>query len=112
MMNHSDGLQDIDAEVKGKETDFAERLRTLVAIAPSKSAFARMIGISPITLWTYLGPKHSSPSLPIIRKIATRLGIDPNWLAFGRGPAPNVAKIAGQIAERLAAERQGSERVA
>jgi hypothetical protein len=33
----------------------------------------------------------------MIRKIAARLDIDPNWLAFGRGRAPTLRKWHGGL---------------
>jgi len=69
---------------------FGQRLRD--AIFPEKpTAFANRIGVNQPTLFKYLKPPPNfSPSLEIIARIAKGAGCSIDYLATGRGDAPQV----------------------
>lgn len=65
-----------------------ERMETLVneLFKGNKAAFARAIGTDGATLSNYLGSKRrSKPSVDLIARIVTALGVDARWLLTGEG---------------------------
>lgn len=52
----------------------------------NKAAFSKAIGIDPATMSSYIGNKRrSKPSVDMVSKIVTTLGIDARWLLTGEG---------------------------
>lgn len=52
----------------------------------NKAAFAKTIGLLPTGLSNYLGNKRrSKPSVDMIARIVTALGVDARWLLTGEG---------------------------
>lgn len=52
----------------------------------NKAAFAKTIGLLPTGLSNYLGSKRrSKPSVDMIARIVTALGVDARWLLTGEG---------------------------
>lgn len=52
----------------------------------NKAAFAKAIDVEPTTLSSYLGVKRrSKPSVDMIARIVTALGVDARWLLTGEG---------------------------
>lgn len=50
----------------------------------NKAAFCKLIGLPPSGMGNYLGKqRRSKPSVDIITKIITKLGVDPGWLLTG-----------------------------
>ena len=55
----------------------------------NKAAFAKTIGLPPTGLSNYLGNKRrSKPSVDMVTKIVTKLGVDARWLLTGEEPSP------------------------
>lgn len=55
----------------------------------NKAAFAKSIGLPPTGLSNYLGNKRrSKPSVDMVTKIVTKLGVDARWLLTGEEPSP------------------------
>lgn len=65
-----------------------ERMETIVneMFKGNKAAFARAIGTDGATLSNYIGSKRrSKPSVDMIARIVTALGVDALWLLTGEG---------------------------
>lgn len=59
----------------------------------NKAAFAKVLGMPPTSMSSYLGTKRrSKPSVEMVTKIITALGVDAKWLLTGEEPvaAPSV----------------------
>ena len=65
-----------------------DRMELLVnkQFSGNKAAFAKAIDVEPTTLSSYLGVKRrSKPSVDMIARIVTALGVDARWLLTGEG---------------------------
>ena len=55
----------------------------------NKAAFAKALDMSPTMMSSYLGNKRrSKPSVDMVTKIVTKLGVDARWLLTGEEPSP------------------------
>jgi transcriptional regulator with XRE-family HTH domain len=88
-----------------KATDFSGRLRRLALAAGSMNEIAKISRISIASIHSYLHDATVSPSLKTVRQIASSIGVDVGWLAFGLGKEPDLVKLAAGI-ETQRAERR------
>ena len=85
---------------------FKSRLQRLIEAAGSCNALSFAAGMPVTTLQAYVRANRPvQPSVEKINVIAQRLRIDPSWLAFGRGRAPDFEKVAILVATQLASRR-------
>lgn len=75
----------------------------------NKAAFAKSIGLPPTGLSNYLGKqRRSKPSVDMVTKIITTLGIDATWLLTGEGSKYERNAITTTVTDHSAAAVNGN----